>query len=87
MMNKSIVKLENISKNPNNDFELSEENLELLNSENVYGTFHTHPGRDANLSISDYLTFKNYPRLIHYIIGKNGIKCYKVQGGILIEKS
>lgn len=87
LTNKSMIKLNNVAKNPMEDFELSEDDLVLLDDENTYGTFHTHPGRGANLSIVDYLTFKKYPRLTHYIIGKDGVKCYKMQGGILIEKS
>lgn len=87
LTNKSLIKLKNVAQDPYNSFEFSEEDLKLLEEDSVFGTFHTHPGKDANLSVSDYLAFKNYPRLSHYICGNNGTKCYVVQGGILVEKS
>jgi proteasome lid subunit RPN8/RPN11 len=82
-----MLKLNNVSKNPEIEFEFSESDLALLDEDSVIATFHTHPGRDANLSLADYMVFKNYPRLKHYICGKNGCKCYLTQGGVLIEKS
>lgn len=80
-----MIKLTNVAKDPNNEFEFSETDLALLDEEHVIATFHTHPGRDANLSLADYMVFKNYPRLKHYICGKEGYKCFVTQGGILVE--
>lgn len=85
--NKSLVELKNVNDNPMEGFSLSEDDLSLLEEPCVLGTFHTHPGGSSNLSVSDYLTFKNYPRLQHYICGKDGIKCFITRGGILVEKS
>ena len=81
------VECENVSANPLESFELSYEDLDKLDEANSIGTFHTHPGRDANLSYDDYETFMAYPGLIHYIIGKEGVRTYKVIDGRLLNES
>jgi proteasome lid subunit RPN8/RPN11 len=51
----------------------------------LYGTWHTHPEGSANLSEQDYMGFRNWPRLRHYIIGKNEIRCFELQDNFVIE--
>lgn len=61
--------------------------MDKLDLPEVVGTFHTHPNASANLSFEDYESFMGYPRLTHYIIGKDGVKVYKVINGVLINAS
>ena len=77
----------NIAENPNEGFELSFDDLDKLDNSDTLGTFHTHPGESGNLSYGDYETFMAYPSLKHYIIGKDGIKVYRVVDGRLLNES
>lgn len=47
--------------------------------------WHTHPGRSSDPSREDIIAFKNYPKLFHYIIGEDGVKCYAVIGGDVVQ--
>jgi proteasome lid subunit RPN8/RPN11 len=44
--------------------------------ETLAGTWHTHPYEDALMSQDDYLGFSQWPGLHHYIIGKDGVRCF-----------
>lgn len=81
------VECKNVCENPDQGFELSFEDLMKLDNQDSIGTFHTHPKQDANLSYEDYESFLGYPRLTHFIIGKDGVKSYKVIEGKLINVS
>lgn len=81
-----IVELKNIAKNPYNNYEISFEDMDKLDDENTLGTFHTHPNNSSNLSADDYFSFLSYPRLKHYIYGKQGLKSFRVEGDCLIEE-
>jgi proteasome lid subunit RPN8/RPN11 len=79
-----IVELENICSDPENAFELKSRDLLRLEDEAV-ATWHTHPNASSNLSVDDYQAFRNWPRLKHYVIGVDGVRCFVVQGGALVE--
>lgn len=66
---------------------MSYEDMDKLDNADTVGTFHTHPGKSANLSYDDYETFMAYPGLKHYIVGKEGVKAYKVVDGRLLNES
>lgn len=73
-----VVEVENICANPVEGFDVSGEDL-VKYSSIAKATWHTHPGSDNNLSVSDYRSFLNWPKLEHYIIGTNGVRCYIVE--------
>jgi len=50
---------------------------------NVQATWHTHPSLSKNLTGDDYIAFRNYPELDHYIIGKDGVQKYVVEDGVV----
>lgn len=77
----------NVSENPEEGYEMSYEDMDKLDNTDTVGTFHTHPGKSANLSYEDYETFMAYPGLKHYIVGKEGVKAYKVVDGRLLNES
>lgn len=64
------------------------ETLERMSEDDVIATFHTHPNKTANLSKEDFSSFQNWGHLYHFIIGNNGIMCYKVnnRGNVVIEE-
>lgn len=72
-----LREVKNIAHDPNNGFMVSAEDI-LLNTEEegCYATWHTHPNQDANLSGEDYLMFKNWPELYHFIVGKDDTKAF-----------
>lgn len=82
-----IYEVENVHPQKDNNFMFSTEDLEKLESEDVIGTFHTHPNKTSNLSKEDYEAFVNWEKLLHFIIGKDKITCYKVseRGTVVIE--
>jgi proteasome lid subunit RPN8/RPN11 len=63
------------------------DDLDKLDDENVVATFHTHPNKSSNLSKEDYDAFVNWEKLLHFIIGKDKISCYKVseRGTVIVE--
>ena len=77
----------NIYEDPTKGFEMSFEDMDRLDDPDVIGTFHTHPGQGANLSQEDYESFLDYPALTHYIVGKDGIRTYKIINGRVLNES
>ena len=47
------------------------------------GTWHTHPNQTAALSEEDFMGFRQWPDLTHYIIGTDGVRGYRVVDGFL----
>lgn len=47
-------------------------------------TWHTHEN-EAYPSGADFLTFVNWPNMVHYIIGSDGVRCYKVERTAVLE--
>lgn len=79
------MECKNNCEDPNNGFEFSLEDQLKLDEADTLGTFHTHPGQSNNLSYEDYESFMAYPSLIHYIVGIEGVKSYKVLEGKLVN--
>jgi len=74
------IEVENLHDDPYNGFDVSTDLL--IEYENlIVGTFHTHPGKDSNLSAEDFQAFTNWPHADHYIIGSDGIRRYQVRDG------
>ncbi len=72
-----LREVQNVAHNPEEGFMVSAEDI-LTNTEEegCYATWHTHPNQDANLSGEDYLMFKNWPELYHFIVGKEDTKAF-----------
>lgn len=52
----------------------------------LIATWHTHPGQTSALSQDDYLGFTAWPHLLHYIVGTDGVRCYKADStGVISE--
>lgn len=76
----NLVEVENIASDPVQGFKVKGEDL-LKCVSDAKATWHTHPGETFNLSVSDYIAFKSYPKLTHFIIGSNGVREYYVENG------
>ena len=86
MQDGAIVEVENRSPEPNDSCVIDPAFL-AENDDKMKATFHTHPGKNANLSGEDYQAFSNWPDLLHYIIGSDGLRCYEVlPNGAIAER-
>lgn len=71
-----IKEFVNESMEPDESFIVGEAALKILEDEAV-ATWHTHPQGSPNLSGDDYIGFRSWPDLYHFILGNPGVKCYK----------
>lgn len=71
-----IKEVENKALDPHLSFEFPEGVLEKAKA-----SWHTHPARDANLSIPDYYFFKSWPSLVHFIVYRSEVRCYTAVDG------
>ena len=82
----SVVELKNVHPEPLNHFAVSTQDILVwLLRADVVGTWHTHPGKDANLSVDDHRAFANWPKLRHHILGCDGLRSYEVDDRGLIR--
>lgn len=80
----SVVEVDNVASDPNLGFDIEVEDL-LTFEHRAVASWHTHPGSDSNLSEADASGFLNWPSLQHYIIGSDGIRCYHVEHGRILN--
>jgi len=71
-----IIEVDNICADPEQGFMIKTEDI-LQYADIATATWHTHPNVNSNISDEDYVTVKNWPKLVHYIIGNDGVSCYK----------
>lgn len=64
-----IVELLNVHAEPEKGFHMDPKAFLEQIDDGAVGTWHTHPGRDPNLSEEDMNGFRQWPRLTHHIIG------------------
>lgn len=76
--NGEVVEVENVHPNKIEGFAFSCDDLDMLENEDVIATFHTHPNGVSNLTKEDSVAFRNWSDFLHFIIGKDGIMCYRV---------
>lgn len=86
LANGELVEVENVCSEPEQGFEVSGADL-VKYEHDAIATWHTHPGKDSNLSVNDYRGFKNWPKLTHYIVGIDGVSGYAIDNGALIKVS
>jgi proteasome lid subunit RPN8/RPN11 len=79
----TIVEVDNICGDPENGFEVRAEDL-IRYEDEMAATWHTHPGKNANPSMADIPGFTNWPHLLHYIVGTDGVRCFAVKGGKVV---
>jgi hypothetical protein len=57
----------------------------VLYIDQMIGTFHTHPGQTANLSVEDFNTYLQFPGMRHAIVGTDGVRWYEAKGGAVVN--
>lgn len=82
----TVVPTHNLHHKPQEGFVVDPIAL-LRYEDDLWGTWHTHPKANSNLSSEDYQGFLQWPELKHFIIGVDGIRCYVVEDGLIIEES
>lgn len=75
----SLVEVANTAENPKDAFVVSIDDLEAY-ADIAVGTWHTHPRTSSVASGEDYVNFRNWPGLVHYVIGLDGISGYRASG-------
>ena len=80
--NGDIVEVDNIHSQPDKGFVIPSE---VMITEGVWGTWHTHPDQTSNLSQEDQFGFMQWPDLHHFVVGVDGVREFAVQDGILVE--
>lgn len=73
----------NLAPYPEDAFEFRQEDLEGMTA-----SWHSHPKSSPNLSIPDFYFFKSWPSMVHFVIGKDEVRCFAVWAGTvyLIEQ-
>lgn len=85
MKDGSIVEIENIAEDKEKGFEMRPEAvIGLLETGHVVATWHTHPTGPANHSGEDHSFFLSWPDLSHIIIGRDGVRKYRVDNGVVL---
>lgn len=79
-----IIELKNQSQVPEEAFAIDAEDL-IKHHKEMIGTWHTHVVTTSYPSGADYVCFQNWPLLKHYIVGTDGVKCYKLDGKRVVE--
>lgn len=73
-----MVEVQNVADKPEEGFLISPEDiLKYTEEKEAWATWHTHPNETSNLSGEDFLMIKAWPDLIHFIVGKDGVKSYQ----------
>lgn len=88
LRNGTLIEIANVAEDPIAGYLMEPEAvMALLQSGEVIGTWHTHPGADPNLSGDDYKGFLMWPDLEHSIIGvRKGVTTvvrYRVEDGLV----
>lgn len=80
----TILETLNTHTTPENGFVIPAKEM-LKHEDQLLGTWHTHPNDVANLSQSDFAGFSQWPQLQHFIVGVDGVRCFKVGNGLIVE--
>jgi proteasome lid subunit RPN8/RPN11 len=82
----SIIETINISMNPANTFHFrSVDVFNYVFKEGAVATWHTHPNMSSDMSEDDYQMFLNYPDMVHYVIGSDGVNAFIVEDGVVLH--
>lgn len=79
-----VIEVTNHCNEPEEGFEFGADDILSMLNEGI-ATWHTHPGQSSNLSAQDYEGFLNFPDLKHYIVGNDGVRCYHVEDGLILQ--
>lgn len=81
----TVIPVKNMHVDPEAGFIIDPQEL-IRYEEQLWGTWHTHPKTGANLSQADYIGYLQWPTLHHFILGLDGVRCFIVEDGLVVEK-
>lgn len=84
LLDGKIIEVENTHPEPDKGFKIPAAKL-VEYEDQLYGTWHTHPMDTANLSQEDYRGFNQWSDLRHFVIGIDGVRCFELEGGLVVE--
>lgn len=79
-----VIELANTSPTPDEASLIDPMDL-IFYEDTAVATWHTHPRQVSNLSVDDFFAFKNWPQLKHYIVGADGVRCFRVERGRVLN--
>lgn len=84
-----FIEIDNIHEQPEIGFHMEPVAFIEAIEKGAGATWHTHPGKDPNLSEEDMNGFRQWPNLIHYIVGiRDGepcVACFGMENDILMK--
>lgn len=80
----TIVECDNLIKESKGGFDFAASDL-IKYGLTAKASWHTHPGLLSNLSFNDQESFVMWPDMLHYIVGRDGIRVYKVERNRVIQ--
>lgn len=84
-----VLEIKNIHEQPEAGFHMEPETFLAGIETGAVATWHTHPGKDPNLSEEDMNGFKQWPSLKHYIVGvrdgKPCVVCFAIVDGVVMK--
>lgn len=81
-----IVEVNNLHPEPKSNFKIDPYHL-VKHSEDLIGTVHSHTEGSANLSVNDYSSFKNWKKMLHFIVTNTEIRAYYSDGEAVFNAS
>lgn len=79
-----IVEVMNVHPEPTKGFEIAPDAI-VRHEDELKATWHTHPDGSSALSERDYACFLAWPHLDHYIVSREGVRCYQVKDGVVLN--
>lgn len=78
LLENSLVEVVNVCNDPMHGFDVhATDIIQYTEKQTSWATWHTHPGSPSNLSGEDYNNFQAWASLYHFIIGNDGVRCFK----------
>lgn len=84
LQDETIIPVMNTHPEPENGFRIEAKEM-VAHEDKLLGTWHTHPTTSSVLSHADYAGFSQWPELVHFIIGTDGVRAYQFEDGSLME--
>lgn len=74
----SVIEVRNAAMEPEKGFEVSGEDIiKYATKGNCLAVWHTHPGKESNLSGEDLRAVTQWSDLVHFVIGNDGVSAYR----------
>lgn len=84
-----FIEIENVHAQPEAGFHMEPGAFLAAIKKGARATWHTHPGKDPNLSEEDMAGFRQWPGLKHYIVGvRDGepcVVCFEIKNDIVVK--